>query len=130
MPISAWEKVSSENSLLPLIKRGYAPKNLSDVWFNLQDQYTRRYGVTKEYENYISMLKRFVLLNCGFIKTDERYMLNEIYVLKADIDEVEKQTHKLELKKMIPRMNKAGYKVSYKMSVVEFFDILNEMNNG
>lgn len=131
LPIKNWQAVSEQSSLQPLIKRGIAPKNILDIWYDLQDQYTNRYGVTKEYEEYINLVKRATLLKCEFVEKGTRYLLNDINMMDEDIKTKQLNTHPLKLKDILPKMSKHyGFKVSESISVVEFFDLLNGMNNG
>lgn len=125
IPIENWEAVSKTNSLKPLIKRGLPPKNIKDIWHSLQDQYTERYGLTSDYKDYLDLITNSISLNNRFIETGKRSLLNQIHILKSDIEAKGNQSHPLELKDIIPKLNKQGYSVSYKMPARDFFDIVN-----
>jgi hypothetical protein len=130
IPIENWEAVSKTNSLKPLVKRGVTPKNIRDVWHGLQDQYTERYGVTKDFQDYIDLIKQAINAKAKFIDTGKRSLLNSIEIMDIDIKSKESQSHPLELKNIIPKLNKEGYKVSYQMPARDFFDIVNSAQNG
>lgn len=131
LPIDNWSKISKESSLLPLVKRGIPPKDLINVWYDLQDQYTKRYGTTHDYESYIKLIKKAVNLKCKFVESGQRYLLNEIERLDIDIAAKQTNTHPMELHKILPKMSKYyGYTINGRISTQEFYDLLNNMNNG
>ena len=52
-------------------------------------------------------------------------------MMDKDIEARQLNTHPLDLKKALPRLSKHyGFKITDKISVTEFFDLLNGMNNG
>lgn len=125
IPISAWDEVNKKGSFTPLIKMGVMPKNIKDVWFNLQDQITERYGATPQYQEYVALVQKYISISAKFIKTDERYLLNEIERLRYDIEAKTTKTHPVELHKMLPLLTK-HYRIliNDKISVAEYYDLL------
>lgn len=110
-------------------KKPINKKSNEENWIILYDQYLARFGLGDKFEKYLKLLQKKALLQCKFIDTNERFVLNEIEVQNAKIESMQIhfgdgqsiETTLIYLGKWL------GYPIKMKeTNVVEYYEILNE----
>jgi len=98
-------------------------------WEHLYDQYLQRFGLGDKFERYLNALKQKAILQCEYITTNDRFVLNKIEIEDARIkgmqihfgDGGSIDTSLIYLGKWL------GYPLKIKeTTVVEYYEILNE----
>lgn len=91
------------------------------AWINIYDDYIKQIGLGKNYEYIMEMRKDLAILQCDFIITNNRFLLNKINVLTETIDEALKNTEKggEDMTTTLLRLSKwAGFKLNEKTTTV------------
>lgn len=93
MPIYNWIKICETGDLRWIFKeaRGTVTKRVEDHWLVLQQQYIDEFRLDAEYKQQIRLTKKLTLLNCEFVETRDRFLLNVIKMTEADLQSTKKK---------------------------------------
>ena len=128
--IGLWSNIYKTGNLSLLVIEG-KPKFLEDYWFNLQDQFTARYGVSEDFEKYVETLKELTITISEHIISGDNFLLNKIKMLEIDLKELERGGAGIDLQKTIPILEKYyGISMDEEMSVSKYYDRLYAMNEA
>jgi len=91
------------------------------AWINIYDDYIKQIGLGKNYEYILEMRRDLAILQCDFIITNNRFLLNNINILKDDINEALKNSEKggEDMTTTLLRLSKwAGFKLDERTTTV------------
>lgn len=91
LPIWNYHKVSEKADLSFLHdgKGDFNEKKAKEIWDDVRQQYNDRYGLDHELKDYYDTIKRVTELKSEMIITKERFLINEIRILEAQIKDFE-----------------------------------------
>lgn len=67
------------------------PENDFQAWSTIYDQYLSRFGIGKQYSLFLDKMEELTILNCDFVITGDRFLLNKIRILEAEIKDSSKE---------------------------------------
>lgn len=129
MPMYNWQKCSDGFLKYVTIDLIDDEKNNQIQYDKLYDQYLVRFGLSKEFERYMNLLRKKAQLQCDYVQTNKRFKLTEIEIVDAKIERLNInfgdgksiETTVLHLSKWL------GFKVNLKeTTVVEYYTIIQE----
>lgn len=129
MPMYNWQKCSDGFLKYVTIDLIDDEKNNQIQYDKLYDQYLVRFGLSKEFERYMNLLRKKAKLQCDYVQTNKRFKLTEIEIVDAKIERLNInfgdgksiETTVLHLSKWL------GFKVNLKeTTVVEYYTIIQE----
>jgi hypothetical protein len=91
------------------------------AWINIYDDYIKQVGLGKNYEFVLEMRRDLAILQCDFIITNNRFLLNNINTLTDDINEALKNAEKSgeDMTTTLLRLSKwAGFKLDERTTTV------------
>jgi len=88
LPVWNWNEIKTTGELKWLSKNGKKVGE-KDLWDDIQQEYLDVYGIDNESKIYYDKIQRKTLLEADFIITKERFLLNEIRILEAEIKELQ-----------------------------------------
>lgn len=99
------------------------------AWQLVYDDYLNEFGLGYKYENYIELQLELIELNCQFVDTNERFLLNRIELIKAEMREFETIEDSDNLDDAIVYVSKwLGSVINEReISAKSFFKMLNSM---
>lgn len=86
-----WNKGTKENDAL--------------AWAMVYDDYLRLFGLGEKYEYYIELQLQLIDLNCEYVITNNRFLLNEINRLTAEIESMLNSETKADLLDAVAYLN-------------------------
>jgi len=136
LPIGLFFRIlETANIDLLVIKGKFEPKDVEDTWKELYLDYQNKFGRNTEFDEYVSNLKKLIILEIDFALTQRRVLLNDIEMLTIDIDEYLKtlSNEKQDNMKVVALIEKyLGFSIDLETcSVTRFYkyiEILNEEN--
>jgi len=136
LPIGLFFRIlETANIDLLVIKGKVATKEVEDTWKELYLDYQNKFGRNTEFDEYVSNLKKLIMLEIDFALTHRRVLLNDIEMLTIDIDEYLKtlSNEKQDNMKVVALIEKyLGFSIDLETcSVTRFYkyiEILNEEN--
>ena len=136
LPIYNWYKISETTELKYLVKSGtYTEVNYNDaveLFEKLQQDYINLFGTNQDSEYLMVLLKRKIKLTADYILTARRDLLNQINLLRVEIDFILKENEEgsnVGIYHQLAGMGKfMGYRLPPKETTVsEFKAIIEEM---
>lgn len=133
MPIWNWNKIHSTGEMKYLYK-DLSGKNSDynyNIWNELQDEYINKFGLEETFKQRLRLMKKAAKLNCEFVISKDRFLLNELAILEAQIDNFDnvKSMDFYEVKDYIEKYK--GFRIDPKTTTVtEYFYSLKNMRNG
>lgn len=136
IPIYNWVKINETKNLNYLFKDEKKHKQkifkseLNDLWIELNQQMWDTFGVSKIYKKYFSLVKRKIKLRSQYVLTNDRFLLNEIWLINEDIknlfdnkvgEKFSQTIWKLKIKTKLDLDPK-------KISVLEFYELIEVIN--
>lgn len=81
LPLYNWMKCQ-EGELIYVRRNPEGSMNPKDeeIWFDLYDQYLKKYGHSKNYARLLEVIKKKALLECEFVITREPFKITEISI--------------------------------------------------
>jgi len=61
------------------------------VWKLIYDQYLKKFGIGREYSMFLDKVEELTLLNCEYVETENRFLLNGIRRLEREIEDFTKK---------------------------------------
>ena len=132
LPVWNWDKVINTGDLKWLVKgKGkVSDRVLSDSWDGIQQQLLDHYGYEFEHENYLQLMKRKAIKELEYLETKNKFLLNEIKRLEADIKGLTPEDGaRVNIMGIMLQIGKyLGFKVDAKtFTVREYKEVLNEI---
>lgn len=133
MPIYNWVQIQTTGDLKYLYKscKGKVNNDLFDFWEALQDEYINRFGLDESYRKQLKLMIKVSKLNCQFVLTKDRFLLNEINMVEHEIE----MSNKIEGLSFYDIKDHAekhkGFRIDPKVvTVTEWYTTLKNMSNG
>ena len=138
LPVWNWNKIHETKNLNYLIiRKDY--KNLSKIykksfvetWLDLNQQVFYEFGMSEKYEHYIRLTKLKISLRSDKIIQQDRFLINEVNVIQADIDSLFDEKEKQSFDQVIVGLEKyLGFRLdSKKITVRKYNDYLKFINS-
>ena len=134
LSIWAWNKTNKTGDLKHIIKEGKpSTKDLIQGWETLNNEHLERYGISDLYDKILQKKKQICKDQIQFILTDDRKLLNNIGIGKADLTRLEESVKETDLYNVIAILDKEfGRSIDPKeTSVVKFhsyIDLIKQKN--
>lgn len=130
MPLLNWEKCLAGEFMFIREKRS-KEYNTEDIkaFYTLYDKYIKKYGLGKDYEQYLDYQKNYIYLCTVFMDTGNERILNDIAITKAKMEEIKPSNEKgMTIGQVVSILSKwQGHWISKKdISVEEYKDLLDE----
>ena len=133
MPISCWMKIIETGDLKYLFKngKGRVSERCIEHWQNLQQQYIDEFGLDENYKKILRLEAKLISLNCDFVLTRDRHLLNLIKITEFDI-KGSKQGESMKFYQMLDLVEKyKGFAIDPdNYSVKKWYYTLKNMSNG
>ena len=133
MPIYNWIKICETGDLrwLFIKGKGRVSDKIATHWISLQDEYLDEFGLDEKYKQQLRLEKEITGLNCDFVITRDRFLLNIIKMKEADI-KATKTVEAFSFYQMKDPVEKyKGYRVDpLTTSVKEWYYSLKNMSDG
>lgn len=101
----------------------------SEAWQHLYDQYIKKYGLSKLYKKFLSIMREKALMECTFVETRDRFKLTLIELKEAELKSaLENNGQGMSIEQALVHLSKwLGYRLNSKeITVVEYFNILEQ----
>lgn len=138
LPIKVWHKILSTNDLdllyIPIKSDDKKPSkkkkksvDLSELWLDIQQEFFDEFGVDVEFQIRINKMKKYIILMCEWIITNDRKLLNSINMLDLEMRMWgEQQTIKFyDLVSKVERMRKVPVDLD-NCTVIRWYHILKD----
>lgn len=131
MPLFNWEKVLEGNYKFMCIERveEYGEDEIK-AFYTLYNKYLERYGLGKEYEEYIEAQKMLIEYNLQFVETGDRFLLNYITIEIDNMNRLRPTNEQgITIGRVVARLSKwkGGQWINKKeISVEEYKDLIEE----
>lgn len=128
MPLYSWIKCTDDDWRY-VNKKPIELDDNEQHWVKLYDEYLLRFGLGEKFEKYLILLQKKAVLQCKFITTNERFVINEIEIQNAKIEAM--QIHFGDGQSIETTLIYLGKWLGYPLkiketTVVEYYEILNE----
>jgi hypothetical protein len=144
LPVVAWFKIHETGNLKLLyretnlilfkIKIPFGVFRLDKVWEQIINEFIKVIGHSKEHIQYLDLLKTTGIQSCEVVINPTPYNKAMMNLNKAKLEEIEKkkanESKKIEYQKLIDQISTAKGYPMWKVSVVEFYAALNNLNSG
>jgi hypothetical protein len=137
MPMFNWRRCLEHGQL------EYCRKNLDEgeekddekSYELIYDSYLKEFGLGKEYENLLELKREKALLECDFVLTDDRFILNRIRQIEFELEDMAQDKHGMDMDTVIIYIEKwRGFEINeHTITVKKFYKLLNaylEYNNS
>jgi len=133
-----WNKIHETKNLNYLVKKSnyknlplIYKKNLVDLWMDLNQQVFDEFGMSSKYEQYIRLTKLKITLRSDKIIQQDRFLINEVNVIQADIDALFSDKEQQSFDQVIVGLEKyLGFRLdSKKITVKKYNDYLKFINS-
>jgi hypothetical protein len=106
-------------------------QNEDDVkaWFNIYDEYIKKFGLGKMYERLLKVMKKKALLECDFVLTREKFKLTEIEIEEANLKTMlSNRGNGLTIEQTLIHLSKwVGYHINTKkITASDYFNLLEQ----
>lgn len=136
LPIGLFFRIlETANLELLIIKGKFEAQDLEETWKELYLDYQNKFGRNTEFDEFVSNLKNLIILEIDYALTKNRVLLNDIEILKIDIEEYQKslESEKQDNLKVVALIEKyLGFSIDLETcSVTRFYkyiEILNDEN--
>lgn len=98
-------------------------------WIKLYDEYLGRYGLGEKFEKYLEALRKKALLQCDFIQSNDRFVLNKIEIQNEKIKSMSSHFGDGDgIDKWLIYLSKfMGYQLKIReITVVEYYELIEE----
>lgn len=142
-PLKAWRKANEGDLKWLRSEKGKGTKEQDKkAWEELQDDFLRQIGLSKDYAEYLDLLRERAILQLEYLKSERkrdgitirnRALLNKIKILDVQINEHRTGTGKgLTMHQVLMRLSKMqGYHIKEtEISVLEYHNLLKEYSDG
>lgn len=89
LPVKRWFEILKTGQLHHLFVSGKGPVTksvlLDDLWLDLQQQYFDEFGIDDTFKIRMQKIKRLVELNLDYLITGNRFLLNQIKQIEAEL---------------------------------------------
>ncbi len=93
LPLKAWIEINDTKSIEYLCKNGKGETlELLKHWYSLNDEITKRFGRSDDYEEIIRKRKELALKFCDYLITGDRFKKFEAGVIQNELVDLEKPT--------------------------------------
>lgn len=135
MPIWNWQQIIKGEGLSFLFKdqdkENEEKKELSELWFDLQDEHMREFGVDDMLRRRIKLMIKLRKLHSKFINTRERVLLNFIEMAEKELEAMDTGISVRFYKVLDAVTTYKGFRIDPKeYTVIEWYHALNNMSNG
>lgn len=88
LPVKRWFEILKTGQLHHLFISGSGRINalVVDTWNNLQQEYFDEFGVDDSFKIRLQKMKKLTELNCDFIITENRFLLNQIAQIELELN--------------------------------------------
>lgn len=132
MPIYNWNKIVETGDLKWLfVDGGRVSLKSVQVWYDLQDQYFKEFGVDEGFKRQLRLMKEVVLLNDQYIQSGDRFVLNLIDIAEADLKGLKKENN-VRFYDLLDKVMtvKKMYIDPKKYTVIQWYYALKNISNG
>lgn len=126
-PLYNWMKCQGGDLSYAQIERGNPRPDDALAFHNLQDQYIKKYGHSKNYERLLEVMKKKALLELQFVQKRERFKLTEINIQEQRIkDMIDTNGSGISIEEsLVPLSKYMGYRIDPRNTMVtEYYNIL------
>ncbi len=96
-----------------------------EAWSIVFQEYLNIFGLTKEYVALLELKEQLLYVQLEYIETDDRFLLNEIYRLEAEINDILNRSDNGDIDKSMILLSKwIGHAVSDETNIVKFHKML------
>lgn len=132
MPIWNWIKICETGDLKYIfLNSGRVSERTANHWLDLQQQYIDEFGLDEEFKQQLRLKKKLIQLNCDYVLTKDKFLLNVIKMREADLKSSQSgKAYKFyEVKDYVEQ--RKGFRVDPKQTtVIEWYHALKNMSNG
>ncbi len=132
LPIWNWNKIIEKQDLTFLYRiEGDYTDRLIPIWENIQQQHLDEFGYSDEMKSRERLMLKIIRLNCKFIETRNRVILNFIKVAQKKL-ELKDLAGNIKFGKLLMVVTKhMGFRIDpKKFTVYEWYHTLNSLKNG
>lgn len=100
-----------------------------DAWFQVYDEYIKKFGLGKMYERLLKVMKKKALLECDFVLTGEKFKLTEIEIEEANLKNMlANMGNGLSIEQSLIHLARwVGYHINTKnITVADYFNLLDQ----
>ena len=132
LPIWNWNKIIEKQDLTFLYKsEGGYTERLIPIWENIQQEHLDEFGYSDEMKSRERLMLKIIRLNCKFIETRNRVILNFIKVAQKKL-ELKDLVGNIKFGKLLMVVTKyMGFRIDPKQfTVYEWYHTLNSLKDG
>lgn len=132
MPIYNWMKILETGDLKWLFKeKGRVSVKAEDHWLTLQQEYMDEFDLDEGYKQQLRLMEKLKNLNCEFVITRDRSLLNIIKITETDIADLGPKAA-IGFYQILDHVEKyKGFAIDPKTtSVMKWYYSLKNMSNG
>jgi hypothetical protein len=87
MPLDNWIRITEDGEYKYMCKDPENVKgvDLAEAWYNLNDEYIQRYGLSSLYTRLLKKMKEKALLELNYVTSRDRFKLTEISLAEEEL---------------------------------------------
>lgn len=132
LPIDNWRMIFKTGDLKHLTNgNGEKCENLKEHWHKLSNEFIEKIGLTDHFKAAFEIKKKIISLNCKFVRTKDRFLLNEINFQMDKLRQSE-SGEAADLTLIVSKLEKIyGFEMNPRTtSVIDFYRRLNSLKDG
>lgn len=105
----------------------------NESWETIYDEYIEKYGLSELYKKVLELMRKKALLECEYVITGDQFKVTQIAVLEEKLKSSLNNNGKgMSIEQSLIHLSKwLGYPINtYKTTVVEYFNILEQYGKG